>query len=583
MKRLRSVILQRIVLTACVNFVISGMFTYFFFEYILKDQMIQEDRAQLAQTARQLEYMSDDIANFAFTLIISEPVQSFFKTYNDLPIYDQFALFDRTMDHLDSYRGLRKEVASFALVLPDGQTFWSEAGYDDYFAGKLQEPWYANFVRSGAQFALTVPHRMLLTASAYEESEMISFIVAVRDIAQPNREIGKFIVNLDYSHFRELLDYGSEGFEGLVWLNDAGDVLYARGEIGAAAGIFADTSDAGERFERDGAVVLVDKFEKQNWKLAAVIDKGALLIRGRVVIYLLVVFSLVSMALNLLLMMPAILRMSRPILRLYQAMNTVSSGNLLVSVDIRTGDELERLGQGFNRMVRELRVHLEESIRHEQEKRELELHLLLSQLNPHFVYNTLNAVIYMARRGRNDDIVQMVGSFIRLLQDAARTGSEHALVTLREEIALLKDYVAIQAYRYTDLFEVEWQLDERAMDGLVPRHLLQPLVENAIFHGICPDEDGHGTIRISAVCADDHTLVIRVEDDGVGIEAERLAEVLERPPARSGSGMRHIGLANTRQRLRHLYGGRAELRIDSVPGQGTAVIVELPLQAERSA
>lgn len=584
MKRLHSVILRRIILTACVNFIISGMFAYFFFEHILKEQMIQEERSRLAQFARQLDYMSEDIANFAFTLIISERVQTFFKTYNGLSIYDQIALYRHTMDHLDSYRGLRKETASFALVLPDGQVFWSEAGSEDYFARKLGEPWYENFIRSGAQFAFTVPHRMLMTSNATSETEMISFIVAVRDIKQPNREIGKFILNLDYEPFRELLDYGSEGYEGLVWLNEAGDVLYESGEIGPIGPpeSVAALPGAEERFEREGAVVLIDTFEKQNWKLAAIVDKRALLTRGSVVIYLLVVFSLVSMALNLLLMMPAILRMSRPILRLYQAMNTVSSGNLNTTVDIRTGDELERLGQGFNRMVRELRAHLEESIRHEQEKRELELDLLLSQLNPHFVYNTLNAVIYMARKGRNDDIAHMVGSFIRLLQDAARTGGEHAMVTLREEIALLRDYVAIQSYRYTDLFEVEWRLDERAMDGLVPRHLLQPLVENAIFHGICPVEDGHGMIRISAACEDGRTLVIRVEDDGVGIEPERLAEVLERPPSRNGNGLRHIGLANTRQRLRHLYGDRAELRIDSAPRRGTAVIVELPLRPELS-
>lgn len=584
MKRLRSVILQRIGIVACVSFLVSAAFTWYYFEHILVDQIILEDRAKLDQTVRQLEYVSDDIANFAFTLIISDTIQSFYKTYNRLETFEQFAMFRRTLDYLDNYKGLRKGVTSFALVLEDGQVFWSEAGYDAYFGGKLKEPWYTNFIRSGEQFAFTEPHPILLTGNSTAESTVISFIVVVKDIEQPAQTIGKFIINLDYSLFRTLLDFGSAGFEGLVWLNGAGHVLYEKSAPGAGLPVVSLVEEAigkgADTVETWRGVTLVERFEKHHWRIGAVISKRSLIERSKVVIYLLGIFSLVSTALILLLMMPAIFRITRPIMRLYQAMNAVSSGNLNVSVAIRTGDELERLGQGFNRMVRQLRVHLEESIRHEKEKRELELDLLLSQLNPHFVYNTLNAVIYMARKHGNDDIVRMVGAFIRLLQDAARTGDAHAFVPLRDDISLLRDYIAIQSYRYAGMFEVVWELEEEAMDCLVPRNLIQPFVENAIFHGICPKEGVKGMIRISAGVAED-TLWIRVEDDGIGIEPERLSSLWEKPPTHKGSGLRHIGLANTRKRLEHLFGGRAELRIDSVPMQGTVVSIRLPVRREQ--
>lgn len=579
MKRLRSVILQRIGIVACVSFLVSAAFTWYYFERILVGQMIAEDRAKLRQTVRQLESLSDDIANFAFTLIISDTIQSFYKTYHQHETFEQFAMFRRTLDFLDSYKGLRKDVTSFALVMEDGQAFWSEAGYDAYFGEKLKEPWYANFIRSGEQFAFTEPHDILLTGNSTAESTVISFIVVVKDIEQPARTIGKFIINLDYGLFRSLLDFGSGGFEGLVWMNGAGHVLYEKSAPNARLPVLSLVEKAigegAETMETWKGITLVERFEKHHWRIGAVISKRSLIERSKVVIYLLGIFSLVSTALILLLMMPAIFRITRPIMRLYQAMNAVSSGNLNVSVAIRTGDELEKLGQGFNRMVRQLRVHLEESIRHEKEKRELELDLLLSQLNPHFVYNTLNAVIYMARKRGNEDIVRMVGSFIRLLQDAARTGDAHAFVPLRDDISLLRDYIAIQSYRYAGMFEVAWELEEEAMDCLVPRNLIQPLVENAIFHGICPKEEAKGTIRISAGVSED-TLRIRVEDDGIGIEPERLPALWEKPAARKGSGLRPIGLANTRKRLEHLFGGRAELRIDSVPMRGTVVTIRLP-------
>jgi two-component system sensor histidine kinase YesM len=281
-----------------------------------------------------------------------------------------------------------------------------------------------------------------------------------------------------------------------------------------------------------------------------------------------------STILILLLMMPAIFRITRPIMRLYHAMNAVSSGNLHTSVNIKTGDELEKLGLGFNRMTNQLQVHLEESIRHEKDKRELELELLLSQLNPHFVYNTLNAVIYMAQKQGNDDIVRMVGSFIRILQDAVKMDGAQSLIPLSEEIRLLRDYIAIQSYRYIDMFEVIWDIQDEANDCLMPRNLIQPFVENAIFHGICP-KDATGTIRISASVSR-QILVIQVEDDGIGIEPHQLKAIWDMGEHKKNSGLRHIGLSHTRKRVEHLFGRQASMRMASSLGQGTTVTVELP-------
>lgn len=580
MRRLRSVILQRIAVVAAVSFLLSAGFTYYYYRTILIGQMLREDETRLAQTMRQLEYMSDDIAKFSFYLIISGQVQSFYKTFNRLDTYDQFAILKHTLDYLDNNKGLRKEVHSFALILPDGRAFWSESVNDLYFSERLKEDWYQNYKRSGQDHAFSEPHDLLVSNNASQTGAMISFIVSVRDIEQPEKKIGELIVNLDYENFKSLLDFGSRDFEGFIWLHEGGAVLYEKEPDDSGAMSSDELIRAVGEKPGEGAVkvrngyLLVERSNANHWKLVTFISQKKLMERGQFVLYLLGVFSVTSTIMTLLLMMPAILRITRPIMRLYHAMNIVSSGNLQASVEIRTGDELEKLGQGFNRMTHQLRSHLEESIRYEKNKREMELELLLSQLNPHFVYNTLNAVMYMAEKQGNRDIVRMVGALIRLLQDAGKIGEAGSLIPLRDELRLLQDYIEIQSYRYAGMFEVVRDVDEEALDCLVPRHLIQPFIENAIFHGICP-KDAFGTIRLS-VSARERTLVIRIEDDGVGIEPEQLATIWDRVETRKNSGLRHIGLANTKKRLEHLFDRQAALRIESRVHEGTAVTIELP-------
>ncbi|MDB4868170.1 MAG: histidine kinase [Cohnella sp.] len=577
MRSLRTLILQRILIVATASFLLSAGFTYYYYQNLLVGQMLRDDGAKLKQTVRQLQYMADDIVNFSASLSISGELQSFFKTYGKLDTFDKFAKLMDTFNYLNDNKGLRKEVMNFALVMPGGETFWSEARYDDYFAERMKEKWYQNARESGQTNAFSEPHPIFFNAT--KQSMTISYIVKIKDVQVSGKEIGEMILNLDYSSFESLLAFASSDFDGFIWINDRGDTLF---EDSKSAENLSRLTAHASRGTADGPVKIpggyltAQRVDGSNWTLVSFTSNHSLMVRSKVVLYLLAVFSLTSTVLILVLMMPAILRITKPIMQLYNAMNVVSSGNLQTSVTIRTGDELEKLGQGFNRMIEQLRVHLEESIRYEQEKRKMELELLLSQFNPHFVYNTLNAVIYMARKQGNDDIVRMVGSFIRILQDAVNKGGDQALIPLRDEAAILRDYIAIQSYRYTDMFEVEWDIDECTLDCLIPRYLIQPFVENAIFHGICPKETA-GTIRIS-VCLDRSRLRISVDDDGVGIEQERLAHIWDHRQNAGKDGLRHIGLSNTRTRLEHLFGGQAVLGMHSEPGKGTKVMIEVPAQ-----
>jgi two-component system sensor histidine kinase YesM len=578
MKRsLRAKILIRICIVAVVSFVLSAAFTYYYYKTILEKQSIRDDEAKLRQTARQLQYMSDDIANFTSFLIISEKLQSFYKNYDQLDTYGQFAIAQEAIDYVKNYKGLKKEVDSFALVLPSGKVIWSEAQQDDYFYDHMREPWYQHYAASGQTFAFTETHFMFRAGPASIKSKTISYIAKVRDIDNSNRVIGELILNLDYSVFESLLQFSSANYDGYLWLNEANHTLYQKN--GLLDGMFDFASlpnDENELVLKNyRGYALIDRFAGHNWKLVSFTSLLTLLQRSKFPIYLLIVFTLTSTILILLLMMPVIFNITRPVYHLFKAMNSVSAGNLQTTVDIRTGDELERLGQGFNRMVGQLRVHLKESIRHEQEKRDMEMDLLLSQINPHFIYNTLNTIIFMAQKQNNLDIARITGAFITLLQDTVKIGETHTLIALRDETNIIREYTVIQSYRYQDMFDLQWSVEDEALDCLIPRNIIQPLVENAIFHGIRPKK-AKGCIRIGASVRNGQ-LTVQVRDDGVGIQPEKLEQIVKGQfNVQKKHGIRHIGLINTMKRLDVLFKGKASLLIESEPDQGTNVQILLP-------
>ncbi len=578
-KSLRSKLLIRISIVAVVSLLLSGLFTFIYFKMILEQQIIDNDKTKLRQTARQLQYMSQNIANFTSFLIISDQLQTFFKNYSSEDTYGKFALTWNAIDFIQKHKGLNRQIENFIFVLPDGKVIWSEAQSDKYIATRMQEPWYQNYVSSGQNISFTQMHLLYPTGSSLAEVPTISYITKVRDINSGNI-IGQLIINLDSSDFQSFLDLGSESFDGYLWVNKGGYLLFNKKSepelIKLANNPNQWTGNSDESTTRvNGGIALTERFNENQSMLVSYTSMKTLLLRAQFAIYILMVFALTSTILALLLMMPIILNILRPIFHLYHAMNLVSDGNLHTSVEISSGDELEKLGYGFNRMVSQLRIHLEESIRLEKEKRDMEMELLLSQINPHFIYNTLNMIIYMAQKHKHNDIVRMTGAFITLLQDTVKLGEAQKLISLREEMKIVGEYMVIQSYRYQNMFDLNWDVQTETLDCLLPRNILQPLVENAIFHGIRPSQH-RGYIHISAEMSN-AKLIIQVKDNGVGIQADKLNLLLQgNYTNHHRQGFRNIGLENTVKRLERIYKGTAELRIESIIMEGTTITITLP-------
>ena len=267
-----------------------------------------------------------------------------------------------------------------------------------------------------------------------------------------------------------------------------------------------------------------------------------------------------------------------PITALQNRITKISSGDFSFDPAIEWNNELGDIGRGINSMSASVTALMDHRLEDEKQKQDLEYRMLQNQINPHFIYNTLNSIKWMATIQHAPGIAEMVTALSRLLKSVSK--SNERLVPLYEEFALLNDYFTIQQYRYggTITLDVSYIEDEKLNHScLIPRFTLQPLVENAIFHGIEPKGSaGEVTLRVERDTANGDVL-IRLTDDGIGMTAEQAAKALQEPgPEEAATKYRHVGMWNVHKRLQYSFGEAYGLSIESEPGVGTTVMVRLP-------
>ena len=269
---------------------------------------------------------------------------------------------------------------------------------------------------------------------------------------------------------------------------------------------------------------------------------------------------------------------TRPVEALQKRIETVGSGNFAPDRTVEWNNELGDIGRGINKMSGNITALMDRRLEDEKQKQDLEYRMLQNQINPHFIYNTLNSIKWMATIQHAPGIAEMVTALSRLLKSVSK-GNER-LVPLYEEFALLNDYFTIQQYRYggTITLDVSYIEDENLTHScLIPRFTLQPLVENAIFHGIEPKGSaGEVTLRVERDAANGDVLIL-LSDDGVGMTPAQAAKALQEPgPEEAAAKYRHVGIWNVHRRLQYSFGDAYGLRIESEPGVGTTVTVRLP-------
>ncbi len=255
-----------------------------------------------------------------------------------------------------------------------------------------------------------------------------------------------------------------------------------------------------------------------------------------------------------------------------EKMGEVVAGDLSVRIPVTNDDEFGEIESAFNSMVEEIRCLIEKVRQEEQQRHIAQMDFLHAQINSHFIHNTLTSIRFMLEMDQVQEAGEMIYYFSRLLRQTLSRSTE--FVPLREELDTLKSYVMLQSYRYKNTFQATFDLAEDTLSASVPVLILQPIVENAIFHG-GREHPIHICIRSFR---EGKNLIVTVEDDGLGIPREKLECILQKD-----ASMNRVGLHNVHERIQLIYGMDYGLTIRSQPGQGTVVRFTLPIHQEGEA
>ena len=457
-------------------------------------------------------------------------------------------------------------------------------------ADPASSDWYQAALDKMENLHFSPPHIQHLFA---DPDDSFRWVVSLSRYVQLTREgstySGVLLVDMGFSGIEQVCRDVELAGGGYIYLTDAeGELIYHPRQQLIYAGLETENNLAAaslpdgvhtETFEGERRLVAVKTVGYTGWKLVGVVPRGGASDDGYTFLFGLsmLLFSAFLMAF---LNFRISARISDPIRRLEQSVKELEAGAQEVAIREDGCYEVRRLAHSIASMVSTMRHLMDDIILQEKRKRRSELEVLQSQINPHFLYNTLDSVIWMTEAGRYDEAIQMVTSLARLFRIALSRG--RSFIPLADELEHARHYMTIQQIRYQDKFTASVTAEE-GVEGLYTLKLIvQPLLENAIYHGMAGcEEDGRITVTARR---DGSDLVIDVADNGTGMPPEVVERLLDESQPQTRSSGSGIGVRNVHRRIRLTFGEQYGLEVFSEPDEGTTVRIRLPaLTAEEAA
>lgn len=428
----------------------------------------------------------------------------------------------------------------------------------------MDEEWYKKALASNR-----MPMLSKTGHSAFASDKGAWTISVYREITgQNNEHLGVVLIDISYDFIEDYIKNLDLGKSGYVYImSEAGDIIYHPNED-----IFNDTKKSEELKSlmdgdiTDGKVVYEGIIDNSSWKLFGVASSDNLKILQKNLTKNILILSCILIILSLFIGIIASKILSEPITRLKIAMIDMDKKwtHIKISTDIAEVSELEN---EYNRLIDRIKALTENIAKEEKARRVFELKMLQSQINPHFLYNTLDTILWLSELNENEAVIKVTSALGKLLRFSLSTDLD--FVNIMDEIEHVKNYLEIQKIRYEDMLVYEIDSIDNLKDAFIPKLIIQPIVENAIYHGLRPN--GGGKINISFESLDNDIIII-VSDNGKGFDTEKLKED---SPSDNKIYLGGIGIKNVDHRIKLLCGDNYGISIKSAPGMGTKVIIKL--------
>ena len=487
-----------------------------------------------------------------------------------------FAAREEILALLSNISETHPEIAGVLVVAANDA--WISDGFSRTTRDPLtEERWYtgAQTAPSDVRLIARPIGRNIRSTKRYGADEVISIVKAAAD-SVGGKAGGAILIDMRLRAIEELFTESPIGKGGFLYIADSGgEMVYA--PVNRVAyrlpldALSRDSSSTIIRVAGTDYQVMSQRSPYTGWRTIGVFSLAETLREVLMIRYWTYLIGGITMILAIMVGFLFASSIAKPVLDLRSLMKRVEDGDLAVRFSGRPGDEIGELGLGFNEMIERIQSLINQVYVEQRSKREAELRILQEQIKPHFLYNTLDTIQWMAQEHRVDDVVSMVGALSSLFRIGLSKGRE--FISLSDELEHVESYLCIQKMRYEEKFDYSIVCDPALRSRQVLRLTLQPLIENAIYHGI-KERRGHGTLLVEARIEGADLLLI-VSDDGVGMTEATLAQ-LAGSLEEGGAPIGGYGIHNVHERIRLTYGRPYGLSFLSVYGEGTVVTARQP-------
>ncbi|MFF0830717.1 sensor histidine kinase [Brevibacillus sp. NPDC003359] len=592
---LRAKILTLFLCLIAIPLSLQGIITYSQFSASTESRTAEYTGQIVGQINRNLERNVREMKRLSLMPLYDPEVLSILKEIRTSTSATSFLSMEKREKmtlYISSLSYSRPEVKGIQIIAGNGMIFSNlDPSIMKSKGNWAEEGWYSRVIKEQGAAILIPQHR----SGYYLDASGERYVSVARLLREPYTKVPLGIMKIDmkmdmFDQILSDLPFTKDG--SLIIVNEGNELFYEKRESEGSPGyrtLLQETDginrgDANQMMIQGQRYLFVDHQSRETGLVViSLIPLDVLLAESNSLrsftMLIAAMFLLVAGGLAIYFSYS----LSKPLVQLKEKMLQVKRGNFHERVPVDSQDEIGKLSEQFNQMVEEINRLVNEVYLSSLREREAELAALQSQINPHFIYNTLESINMMAIRSDNYDVSDMVSSLGKLMRYTVAREDGH--VTLTQEIVSLKSYVRIQKIRLGDRLQVYMDVEEKLSDQRIPKLLLQPLLENAIAHGI-EHQDAGGTIWLTAHCQED-VMQISVRDNGKGMSEQSLSRLLAnlRTPmqqhevtvsAHNGTALRNIS-----QRLTLLFGEEYGLTIVSRRDQGTEITMKIPLDFQK--
>lgn len=543
------------------------------------DNAVVYTRTIVRQTNQNIDSYIDYMDNIATMVSGSRDTQTFL--YNkDEETLQVSECRQRLVEQFRTILKSRSDIRNIGLIQKDGNRLFNNGGQQkNAYLDLDTQAWYKNAITSNRS-VLTSSHVQHVIRG--ERPWVITVSRGVRNFTGSGNREGVVFIDLNYSAISELCDQNSIGSKGYVFLLDQdGNVVYHPQQQQLYNELQTENIDLVMNTDKetlmDGSgdnarIYTISRSEKTGWTVVGCTNVAELLKDSKKArsIYVLVAAILVVVALILSNFIAR--NITRPLQQLRDSMARVQEGDFgAAEVEVTSRNEVGSLTRSFNVMTSRIQELMKQNIYEQQQKRKSELKALQSQINPHFLYNTLDSIIWMAEGKKNEEVVVMTASLARLLRQSI--SNEEEQVPIGQEVEYARSYLTIQKMRYKDKLEFQIQVDAQIMRVPIIKLVLQPLIENAIYHGL-KYKEGKGLLIVRGY-REGENAVLQIKDNGAGMDEQTLSHIFEKHKVNYRSN--GVGVYNVQKRLQLYYGMDYGITYSSKQGEGTTASIVIPM------